>query len=69
MVMDSREWEEIVITEVIANVMADEFSMSYCYNRFLSWDYGNSVYAFIRKVTGDETYTKEYVDSLIKNKK
>ena len=54
---------------VIANVMQSEFSRSYCDDRFLSWDYENSIYAFIRKVTGDETYTKEYVDSLVKKEK
>lgn len=54
---------------VIANMMRSEFSRSYYDDRFLSGDYPESVYAFIRKVTDDETYTKEYVDSLVKKEK
>jgi hypothetical protein len=62
-------WDLQCGASVIANVMADELSRSYCDDRFLSWDYENSIYAFIRKVTGDETYTKKYVDSLVKKEK
>ena len=51
---------------VIINVMVSEYWRSFCDDRFLSGDYPESVYAFIRKVTGDKTYTKEYVDSLTK---
>ncbi len=62
-------WDLQCGASVIANVMADELSRSYCGDRFLSWDYENSIYAFIRKVTGDKTYTKKYVDSLVKKEK
>ena len=54
---------------VIANYMSSEFWRSYCQDRFLSVDDNTSIYAFIRKVTGDDSYTKEYVDSLVKKEK
>lgn len=50
---------------VIYNVMTSRYWRHYCKDRFLSNDNEISVYAFIRKISGDETYTKEYVDSLI----
>lgn len=53
---------------VISGIMQGE-RRSYYYDRVFSWDYEDSIYAFIRKVTGDETYTKEYVDSLVKKEK
>lgn len=53
---------------VIANCMRSEDGRLYAKDRFLSVDDEYSVYAFIRKVTGDNFYTKEYVDSLINEK-
>lgn len=50
---------------VIHNVMTSRYWRYFCNDRFLSKNDEISVYAFIRKVFGDETYTKEYVDSLI----
>ena len=49
---------------VIANTIDSEYGRSYCEERFLSLDDDISIYHFIRVVTGDETYTKEYVDEL-----
>lgn len=54
---------------VIASVMMTETWRSYVDERFLNFDDDSSIYAFIRKVTGNERYTKEYVDSLVKKEK
>lgn len=52
---------------VIVNVMTWEYWRWLAKSYFLSGDHDVSVYAFIRKVTGDQSYTKKYVDSLRKN--
>ncbi len=49
---------------IIVNVRDNEFGRAYCDDRFLSVDDEDSLYNFIRVATGDETYTKEYVDAL-----
>ena len=49
---------------VIATTRDREYSRSLWDDVFLENDNDTSIYHFIRKVTGDETYTKEYVDSL-----
>lgn len=51
---------------VIVNSMVSEYWRSYAKDRFLSVDDDTSAYAFIRKATGNKSYTKEYVDSLKK---
>ena len=48
---------------VIANSMVSEWWRLYVEDRFLSVDDDTSAYAFIRKVTGDKSYTKELIDS------
>ena len=48
---------------VIINYMVSERWRSYVEDRFLSVDDDTSAYAFIRKVTGDKSYTKERIDS------
>ena len=48
---------------VVANVRENAFGKSYCDDRFLSVDDGTSIYHFVRKVTGDETYTKAMIDA------
>lgn len=54
---------------VIVQFMSWGYESSFVKDRFFSTDDDTSVYAFIRKVTGDNTYTKEYVDSLAKKRK
>lgn len=49
---------------IIVNARDNEFGRAYCDDRFLSVDDEDSIYNFIRVATGDETYTKEYVDAL-----
>ena len=49
---------------VIVNSRDSEYGRSYCDDRFLSFDNDTSIYNFIRVTTGDESYTKEMVDSL-----
>lgn len=57
-----REWNILCGATVIAWCVSD----GYIDDRFFE---DGSAYAFIRKVTGDETYTKENVDSLVKKEK
>lgn len=52
-----------------ASVIAMCMSYGYAADSFFAFDHDSSAYSFIRKVTGDDTYTKEYVDSLIKEGK
>ena len=54
---------------VIVQFMSWGYESSFVKDRFFSTDDDTSVYVFIRKVTGDNTYTKEYVDSLAKKRK
>ena len=49
---------------VIANVRDSEYGRSFCHDRLLSLDDDTSIYHFIRITTGDESYTKEMVDTL-----
>ena len=49
---------------IIANMRDSEFGRNYCDDGFLSEDNESSIYHFIRVVTGDESYTKENVDTL-----
>ena len=48
---------------LIVNVRDSEYGRSYCDECFLKIDNDTSIYHFIRVVTGDETYTKENIDS------
>lgn len=49
---------------IIVAMRNREYSRSLWDDILLEKDNGPSIYHFIRTVTGDETYTKEYVDSL-----
>ena len=53
---------------IIVNVRDSEFGRSFGYDKFLRNDDDTSVYNFIRTVTGDNSYTKESVESKKKNK-
>ena len=53
---------------VIANVRDFEDSRTFCNEHLLSVDDDSSIYHFIRVVTGDNSYTKEFVDELNKRK-
>ena len=48
---------------VIINIGSrDGYNRFYCDNRFLSADGDMSVYHFVRLVTGDDSFTKEYIE-------
>lgn len=49
---------------IIVNMRNTEYGRGKGDEKFLSVDSEDSIYNFIRIVTGDETYTKKYVDSL-----
>ena len=48
---------------VICNVRDSEFGRDYAEDRFLEKDNKESIYNFIRVVTGDENYTKASIDN------
>ena len=47
---------------VVANMRDNEYGRNYGTDVFLLKDNDQSIYAFIRKVTGDESYTKESLE-------
>ena len=49
---------------VIVNTRDSEFSRDLCDDKFLSVDNDTSIYHYIRINTGDDSYTKEMVDSI-----
>lgn len=53
----------------IVNARDTEFGRHFCITQFLGVDNETSIYHFIRVVSGDDSYTKEYVDSLVTNPK
>ena len=53
---------------VVINSRESAYSRSECKNRYLDEDNDRSLYNFIRVVTKDDSYTKEYVDSLTRQK-
>lgn len=53
---------------VVINSRDSAYSRSECKNRYLAEDNDCSLYHFIRLVTKDDSYTKEYVDSLTRQK-
>lgn len=58
-----RNGEMVAGASVICNVRDSEFGRSYADDRFLSLDDDISIYHYVRKVTGDENYTKENIEN------
>lgn len=63
-----RKWKISCGARIIVNIMMGWYWLR-AKEYFFEEDNTTSVYHFIRKVTGDKKYTKEYVDSLVKKQK
>ena len=62
-----RHGDLLVGASIICNMRDSEFGRGYG-KQFLYKDGAVSIYNYIRKATGDDSYTKAYVDSLTKGK-
>ena len=61
-IFDSMRLCAIVTAAKIIVNMKDPFMRSWCDDRFLSADNDESIYHFVRIMTGDESFTKENID-------